>query len=593
MNSNHKLRNKIALLGVGLMAAATAQAALVGHWTFDETSGTNVVDSSGNGYDGTVVNPVWATGVDGSGALQMNGTDCNVTGFGDVLSTVSDELTIAFWCAGDLVEPQNMNGFSGYTDGTRMLNAHLPNSTSVYFDAAYSEGATGVRERISKYAGSVPIVRGPWNHWAFTKNATTGYMAIYLNGALWHDSSETGPFYGSMAGITEFIIGSDGESSAFYKGLMDDFRVYDNELDATAITNLYSAVTQDYAIAYATADPTSGSIPLDVVFDGSSSFSGTNITDYSWDFGDGNTGNGMIVSNTYTTIATNTITLTITDANGNIDSFQLEVESKPVPPIEIAYLTESFDFTNYPSFSTNDLAQVYYLSSSGTIGSDSKTTTDTDHAKLFDGIINGTPPAEDDETALVMWDDECTVTVDFDVSVNTLGYDITNIVSIAGWKPSSGGRANQGYEVVVTYVDDTQEILAAATDWAPNSPAFYWTRVSLFEENNNVMATGVKSVTFNFSENANPGGRVMGREIDIHGYPTVAPDPDVPTIVYDGDSISWNANDEFVYSVQSNLNLNIESGWGTFTTVVGTPPTTTFVLPPKNENHVFYRVIVE
>jgi hypothetical protein len=38
-------------------AASVGQAALVAHWTFDESSGS-ALDSSGNGFHGTIVNTV-------------------------------------------------------------------------------------------------------------------------------------------------------------------------------------------------------------------------------------------------------------------------------------------------------------------------------------------------------------------------------------------------------------------------------------------------------------------------------------------------------------------------------------------------------
>jgi hypothetical protein len=46
---------------------------LVAHWKFDETSGTTVFDSSGNGYDGSIVGSgAWVAGKRG-GALQFTG----------------------------------------------------------------------------------------------------------------------------------------------------------------------------------------------------------------------------------------------------------------------------------------------------------------------------------------------------------------------------------------------------------------------------------------------------------------------------------------------------------------------------------------
>jgi len=59
----------------------------------------------------------------------------------------------------------------------------------------------------------------------------------------------------------------------------------------------------------------------EVTFDGSNSYDpdGT-ITSYEWDFGDGNSASGEVVTHTYTTAATYTATLTVTDDQGATDS---------------------------------------------------------------------------------------------------------------------------------------------------------------------------------------------------------------------------------------------------------------------------------
>ena len=55
-----------------------------------------------------------------------------------------------------------------------------------------------------------------------------------------------------------------------------------------------------------------------VAFDGSGSFDpdGGNITQYDWDFGDGNTGTGVSPSHTYATMGDYTVTLTVVDDEG-------------------------------------------------------------------------------------------------------------------------------------------------------------------------------------------------------------------------------------------------------------------------------------
>ena len=70
-------------------------------------------------------------------------------------------------------------------------------------------------------------------------------------------------------------------------------------------------------VASFTATPTTGMAPLPVSFDasGSSDPDGT-IVRYAWDFGDGNSGNGVTLNHTYTAPGIYTATLVVTDNDG-------------------------------------------------------------------------------------------------------------------------------------------------------------------------------------------------------------------------------------------------------------------------------------
>jgi len=74
------------------------------------------------------------------------------------------------------------------------------------------------------------------------------------------------------------------------------------------------------------ANPTSGTVPLSVHFDGSASSDpdGT-ITAYAWDFGDGNHGSGATADHTYTTAGNYTVTLTVTDNQGATGTAQIAI----------------------------------------------------------------------------------------------------------------------------------------------------------------------------------------------------------------------------------------------------------------------------
>jgi chitodextrinase len=74
-------------------------------------------------------------------------------------------------------------------------------------------------------------------------------------------------------------------------------------------------------VASFTRAPSSGNAPLLVSFDGSSSYDQDgSIVSYTWSFGDGGTGTGVITTHTYTTSGTFTARLTVRDNEGKTGS---------------------------------------------------------------------------------------------------------------------------------------------------------------------------------------------------------------------------------------------------------------------------------
>src|SRR5579862_8416099 len=73
--------------------------------------------------------------------------------------------------------------------------------------------------------------------------------------------------------------------------------------------------------AVVAASPVSGPAPLNVGFDGSASqASGTTISSYQWNYGDGASGSGQTASHSYTSPGSYTATLTVSDNSGNTSS---------------------------------------------------------------------------------------------------------------------------------------------------------------------------------------------------------------------------------------------------------------------------------
>ena len=143
---------------------------------------------------------------------------------------VSNEITIMLWQNGDPnIQPQNGTLFEGVNSlNQRVLNVHLPWSNSnVYWDAGFD----GAYDRINKLA-TPQNFEGSWNHWAFTKNCSTGEMKIYLNGVLWHSGTNLDNV---MLDIQRFSIGGANSWSNFYDGSIDEFAVFNVALDASTI----------------------------------------------------------------------------------------------------------------------------------------------------------------------------------------------------------------------------------------------------------------------------------------------------------------------------------------------------------------------
>jgi len=209
---------------------------LVGHWMFDEGSGTTAADSSGNNNHGTITGAEWVAGQVG-GALNFKYGAEYVEVPPAAWSSVEKQVTIAFWAYGDPdVQPLSNFTVGAYQDpavnNSRVFSAHVPwGDGIVYFDTG---GTADGFDRISKAATPVEY-EGSWQHWTFTKDADTGEQSIYLNGFLWHSGTDlTRP----MTGVTAFTIGCKPGPSDYYVGMMDDVRLYDRALSEGEVAGL-------------------------------------------------------------------------------------------------------------------------------------------------------------------------------------------------------------------------------------------------------------------------------------------------------------------------------------------------------------------
>jgi hypothetical protein len=242
---------------VGLALASVSDAALVGWWKFNDGSGTVAKDSSGRGNHGTIVNPDWVAGKFG-GALNFTGTNY-VDVPADSWSTIKSQATVCFWAYGDpAAQPQANFIFGAFSDPAnneaRKMSAHVPWSDgTIYFDT----GGPGYN-RINK-AGSASDYKGTWTFWTFLKNADTGDQQIYINGVLWHSGTAMKQ---TMEGVTKFTIGTKPSlAEGWYRGMIDDFRLYDAAL---TLEEIQAAMAGKGPSMGQAEDPTPKSETIDV-----------------------------------------------------------------------------------------------------------------------------------------------------------------------------------------------------------------------------------------------------------------------------------------------------------------------------------------
>ena len=228
-------------------------------FTFDQSSGSNT-DATTDNYGSTGIGLV-SSQTDYS--LEFNGAQ--MVHLAAPMPSISSEVTISFWCFGDAsVMPANSTILEGKDSlDNRQVNVHLPwGNSNIYWDCG-NDGSG--YDRINSSA-SFDDFAGKWNHYAFTKNTSTGMMRVYINGVEWiSGSGKTRPI-----DIREMNIGGAILSNSLrYHGKIDEFRVWDKELSQAEISEwMHKSVDASHPsygnlVTYHKFDDGSGTVTTD------------------------------------------------------------------------------------------------------------------------------------------------------------------------------------------------------------------------------------------------------------------------------------------------------------------------------------------
>jgi len=221
------------------------------------------------------------------------------------------------------------------------------------------------------------------HNWAPVADAGGPYygdagIAITFNGCGSYDSDGTIVSYSWSFG--DGYYGSGATPSHVYASpgtYLVTLTVTDDD-GATDSDSAYAYVgSNQYPVADA-GGPYSANVGQAIVFDGSASYDPDgSIVSYHWDFGDGYTGSGVVITHSYVTGGTYTVTLTVTDNDGATDTDSTTatipggnqppgVPVKPSGPT-IGYVWNTYTYTTYADDPDGDQIRYCFDWGDGTV----------------------------------------------------------------------------------------------------------------------------------------------------------------------------------------------------------------------------------
>lgn len=222
---------------VAQLAMMGTSAGLVGHWQLDETSGFTAHDASPLGLDATLINMDppgdWVAGkIDGG--LDFDGNnDYVVSADHDSLDN-SQYLTLSVW-----VYPTTLDGNPRCAVSKR-INFDNQNSYGVFFYTG-NRLFVDINGNNDRFNSNTIFTPNQWYHLAVVYDGTqptNSRVRLYVNGNIDKTAAESSNSISNTP--SQFYIGLlNGNGSGYFRGIIDDVRVYRKALTATQIQVLY------------------------------------------------------------------------------------------------------------------------------------------------------------------------------------------------------------------------------------------------------------------------------------------------------------------------------------------------------------------
>lgn len=230
------------LYAQGSSCTLPSEGDLVAHWTMNDTSGSTIIDSSGNGNNGTWVDGVnndvteeTVAGQDGT-AIQFDGTNDFIRVSHSASIDFVNTVTMAFWLKSGLggnpykriisKNPFNSN------PGIEIQQTNTANAIHLRIDTA---------SKTDNLAGTISgVLDNNWHHIVYVVDQ--GTIRAYLNGTLTNTATYITDA-GGFQNTSDLIIGVNTNLAVgYYDGILDDIRLYNKALSDTEVAALYGSI---------------------------------------------------------------------------------------------------------------------------------------------------------------------------------------------------------------------------------------------------------------------------------------------------------------------------------------------------------------
>jgi len=486
-------------------SAVALDPSLVGHWSFDEGSGTTVFDSSSKGNNGTISGATWVDGIKGGKALSFNGSNNKVT----IPYTNLDfeggykDFSTGFWAIPD---PSKYGSplSKGYWKGDGFYWCFDNNAAYTQIPMMFFLSNAGDRNYTHIARTPIDYCDGNWHQ--FFQTRINNVMTFYVDGV----NVVSGPFsINALAATRPIYVGYDERNAQYYGGKVDEITLYSRGLFPDEVKALYEeggVVSSDTTPPTITINsPTEGLVTTDNV-----TLSYTVADDVS---AAGNIAASPVSGTVYNAVGSYNVIIVATDEAGNASSksvsFTIKAPDTTPPTITINSPTEGLVTTDNVTLSytvADDVSAAANISTSpvsGTVysavGSYNVIIVATDEAgntasRSVSFTVDRTAP-----TITINSPTEGLVTADNVTLSYTVADDVSAIGNIST-SPVSGTvySAVGSYNVIIVATDE-------AGNTASNSVSFTIGNTS----SGSSVTVEVSGATLTFSEIASPGNTVI------------------------------------------------------------------------------------